>query len=387
MEIPTMSERTHSPAAETTEVSSSPAGPNPPRFNAAQIRKIKYLVGGSALLAIAAAVFFQFFRGESGEAGTQRGGTQNGTQQRNVVTKSTQARVGRVLISWTDVADECYSRYGREILENIINRTIIQQACEKQNIVITKTEVDREVRRIAKKFNLPPDNWYQMLQAERNISPIQYRRDIIWPMLALKKIAGAKITITEEEIQRAWVSGYGPRVKAKMILLDNQRHADVVHKKAIRFPKDFGRLAQKYSIEPTSRALWGEIPPIRRFGGNKKLESVAFKLRKGEISPIITVGKSRYVILQCDGLTKPVVSSIEEVRELLVAEIREEKTQAAVSQVFNKLRRQTRVDNFLTGTRSGLPQASATSGSTGRARIRSYPPSSGTTRRAVPKID
>ncbi len=69
---------------------------------------------------------------------------------------------------------------------------------------MTKEEVDQEVARIAQKFKLTPDNWYAMLEAERNLTAMQYRRDVIWPMLALKKIAGNKIDVTEADLQKGF---------------------------------------------------------------------------------------------------------------------------------------------------------------------------------------
>ena len=73
-------------------------------------------------------------------------------------------------------------RHGDEVLENLINRRIIQQACSAQGIEVSEAEVDAEILKIAKKFNLDPVAWLQMLQAERNVSPSHYRRDIIWPL-------------------------------------------------------------------------------------------------------------------------------------------------------------------------------------------------------------
>jgi len=52
----------------------------------------------------------------------------------------------------------------------------------------SEAEVNEEVVKISGKFGLDPAEWVKMLQAERNITPEQYRRDIIWPMLALKKL-------------------------------------------------------------------------------------------------------------------------------------------------------------------------------------------------------
>ena len=86
----------------------------------------------------------------------------------------------------------------------------------------------------------------------------------------------------------------------------------------------FGDLAEEYSIEPTSKALRGEVPPIRRYGGQPQLEDVAFELQPGELSGIIQLG-DKFVILKCEGRTEPVEVNQQEVqRDPLPGHLREE---------------------------------------------------------------
>ena len=43
---------------------------------------------------------------------------------------------------------------------------------------------------MAKSFSLPVDQWLKLLKQEREVQPEQYANDIIWPTLALRKLAG-----------------------------------------------------------------------------------------------------------------------------------------------------------------------------------------------------
>ena len=40
-----------------------------------------------------------------------------------------------------------------------------------------------EIVKIAKKFDIDPQNWLRIIQSERHLSAMQYKEDIIWPML------------------------------------------------------------------------------------------------------------------------------------------------------------------------------------------------------------
>ena len=111
----------------------------------------------------------------------------------------------------------------------------------------------------------------------------------------------------------------------------------------------FGDLAEEYSIEPTSKSLRGEVPPIRRYGGQPQLEDVAFELQPGELSGIIQLG-DKFVILKCEGRTEPVDVNPQEVREILHQDIFEKKLRMAMSEKFEEIRAKARIDNFLAGT-------------------------------------
>jgi foldase protein PrsA len=266
------------------------------------------------------------------------------------------ARVGKEYITWQELANECVARHGKDILDNLINRKIIQQACDNQGIEVSEAEVSKEIEKNAKKFGLAVDQWMSMLEAERNITTMQYRRDIVWPMLALRKLAGENVKVTKADIKRAFEKNYGERVQAKAIILDNSRRAREVWEKAHTKPDEFEKLAQEFSVDPSSRALGGVIPPIARHSGSEELEKAAFRMKKGEISPVIQIGPelSRYVILKCEGRTVPNVTELtSDIEEILIEELREEKTQLAVATVFDKIKSEARVDNIITGVSTG----------------------------------
>jgi len=173
-------------------------------------------------------------------------------------------------------------------------------------------------------------------------------------MLALKKLAGTEVEITEEELQQAFVRDYGPRVEARMILIDgNVRQASEIWEQAKADPDNFARLASEVSAEPNSRALGGQIPPIRRFASppgssQAKIEEYAFKMQPGEISPVMQLD-DKHIILRCEKQTKPIVTDIETVRADLTEQLKEEKIQAAVGQTFAEIKAQAQIHNYLTG--------------------------------------
>ncbi|MSR59683.1 MAG: peptidylprolyl isomerase [Planctomycetaceae bacterium] len=321
-------------------------------------KKWTLVIAGTAVVLMVAAVAIQVTRATSAfpqDAGAAARPSQAGrasTSEKPQDTKKV-AKVGSVFITYDELATECVERHGEEILDNLVNRKIIQQACDAQGVEVTAVEVEEEILKISKKFGLAKEDWLKMLQAERNVTPSQYQRDIIWPMLALKKLAGEEVTITQKEIEKAFVRNYGQRVKARAIVLDNSRRGQEVWDKANKNPDDFERLVGEHSIDPSSRHLGGVIPPIAKFSGSLELEKAAFKLKEGEISAVIQVGINQFIILKCEGLTEKTETKLEDVRGILEQELREEKVQKAVADVFQQLKDEARVDNYLTNKTTG----------------------------------
>lgn len=319
------------------------------------------LVGGTLIVLIAGGIAMQVWRAQSTQASEQKASDATGTARMDARTTAF-ARVNGEPISYEDVAKECVERYGKEVLENMISRTIIQQACAEKGIAVSEAEVSQQVIEISKKFGLAVDQYYKLLEAERALTPVQYHRDIIWPMLALRKLAGKEVVITREMMQLAYEDNYGPRVKARMIVCDKQRRAQEVWEKAKSGSVDFDALARDYSVEPNSRALGGVIPPIRKnTGAHENLRKAAFGMKEpGEISGILQIGPNQFAILKFEGRTEPIDHDLKDVQAQLQIDLTEREVQKMVGETFEKLQTSARVDNFLTGeSRGKVEKASA----------------------------
>ena len=335
--------------SEGNHVVETTAGETKPRS------RVMIYVGGTAALILVAGIGMQMFRSWNDAVAEDRNGPRANVPS-PTIPKESAAKITfgqrSIQISYEMLAEECMKRYGDEVLDSIINRAVIQLACENAGVTVTQVDVEQEIVRIARSFNIPVETWLNMLTTERGITPEQYSRDVIWPMLALKKLAGSDVEITEKDMHRAFVHNYGPRVKARMIMVENPRLANQIAVEAQTDPASFARLAMKHSIEPGSRGLGGSVPPIAKHAGNPTIEDAAFRLKPGEVSEIIQVGTT-WVILKCEGFTEPVVTSINEVRDQLYKDLVEARIQEEVAKLFEKLKSDSRIDNYWRGTTTG----------------------------------
>jgi parvulin-like peptidyl-prolyl isomerase len=121
---------------------------------------------------------------------------------------------------------------------------------------------------------------------------------------------------------------------------------------------NFGQLAEQYSTEPGSRSLRGKVPPIQMHGGQPALEQQAFALKEGEISGVIQVGE-KFVILFCEGLTKPEGVEMSEVASILRSDLHEKKIRLAMAKEFDRLQDAADVENILDPKASHKPAPKA----------------------------
>ncbi|MEX2310384.1 MAG: peptidylprolyl isomerase [Pirellulales bacterium] len=261
-------------------------------------------------------------------------------------------------IRYQELAEECLLRFGERVLDVEISHLLLQQALAKANLTVTDADLNEEMSHAAQLSGVVdkqgrPDlgKWIQMATEEQGVSKDQYVRDSVWPSAALKKLTSGAIQVTPDDLKKAFEANYSQRIRCRAIVLANMRRAQEVWGKARQNTSMdyFGDLAEEYSIEPTSKSLRGEVPPIRRYGGQPQLEDVAFGLQPGELSGVIQLG-DKFVILKCEGRTEPIDVNPQEVREVLYQDIYEKKLRMAMSEKFDEIRAQARIDNFLAGT-------------------------------------
>ena len=268
------------------------------------------------------------------------------------------ALVNDQAITVRELAEECIARYGEEVLGGEVNRILLEEALKSQNVQVTQADLDAEIGHAAEISGVVdaagrPDiaRWIAIITEQQKVSQDIYVRDAVWPSAALKKLVGGTVTVEQQDMQRGFEANYGQRVRCRAIVLERLRRAQEVWDKARRNPtvEFFGRLAEEYSVEASSRSLKGEVPPIKRFGGQPALEQAAFSLRPGELSEIVQVGE-RFVILLCEGYTEPVKVDFAEVQDMVYAELFEKKLRVAMNRRFSAIKDSAQVDNFLTGT-------------------------------------
>lgn len=256
------------------------------------------------------------------------------------------ALVNGAEITADQLAAECLARHGTSVLETLVNRTLIEQACRKAGVTVTAADVTAEIEAMAKRFSVPTDKWLELIEKERGIEPRQYADDIVWPMLALRILARDAGEPTAEEIRLAYETRFGPAIKARIIASRTRGEAEKLRAQAIAAPDEFAALARQHSVDVGSASANGWVQPIRLHSGDPAFDRAAFALEPGAISPVVQVA-DQFIVIKCEGRLPAADVTLADATPGLAAELRERKSRQASTDVFRAIQDASRIENVL----------------------------------------
>ncbi len=256
-------------------------------------------------------------------------------------------------ISDAELADACLARYGSLVVGALINKVIIEQACERNGVAVTTADVDNEINEMSRRFNVPRDKWIALIQRERGVTEKQYREDIVWPMIALRRLAKGSLEPTDEQLRKQFQNQYGPTVKARIIVLGSQKDAEETRTEVLQDPDSFGLVAREKSVDIGSASVGGWVQPIRHFSGSPEFESAAFALSDREISKVVQVA-DQFIIIKCEGHLPASDVKFADVRPRLAEVFREKQSRVLSGKIFGQLQSEAAIENTLNSAGEAL---------------------------------
>ena len=182
-------------------------------------------------------------------------------------------------ISHKRLDKELEQMYGKEVLDNLINVALVQQAARKEHIVVTPEEVKAKAVKLMQTPNI------KVIMEERGVTQkdIEDNLSFIMPLdkLILKNIK-------EQEKQDFYANNKEQlrKIQAQHILLQDESMAKVVLQE-VQAGKDFAELAKKYSKDKVTGAEGGDLGTFSNGEMDENFATAAFALKPGECSGIV----------------------------------------------------------------------------------------------------
>lgn len=339
-------------------------------------------------------------------------------------------------ITRQQLADEAVARKGKEILEMMIAGKIIDQAVNAKKMVISSQEIEEEIDSICRGMGVSKQDWLRTLDKERGVSPLQYKRDIIYRVIALRKLAAPLVVVTDEDMKKAFEANYGEKLHYRIIMTRDLPTAKVIWNELKQNPTAFEKIARDdaRSIDTETKPLGGlAVVPMSRYAYPLNLSDAAFeqlvdgdlsdkdpahKPKDGDMTGPIQVEtnskNSHYVILRRESVdpAQPYDPNDPEKKKQYKELLEEVKLKDKMQEVYSKLFEEAAVENRLTGevrmarekdhpgyrtdgevklmngstgTSVPKPQGAATVGGLGLPKPKDAPPKPDMTKQVAPK--
>ena len=222
-------------------------------------------------------------------------------------TNSPVAIVNDVRITEAEFNKRMVSAVGQDVLKDMIDRQLLQQAADAAGITVDETEFQQEVERAKASFGSEEE--FQGFLTGRNLTEedwlVEVRTAVVARELTLKDV-----TVTDEGL-KAFFNEHKDRydlpvrVSVSEIVVATKADADEVLAQLKENPDKFADLASVYSLSPYTKSRGGKRPedmPVDRIQ-SPEVRQLVTTLPIGEISGAlrVTLGENeQWYILRVD---------------------------------------------------------------------------------------
>ncbi len=250
----------------------------------------------------------------------------------------------------------------RAVLDKLIEQELFWQQAQKARVISSPEEVEQAYRSTMGQFK-SAESFERRLLAE-GYTPDSYRQLVKKQVSATKyaNSVGAKVAAAgAQEVHQFYLDnpekfGRPQQVRARHILINVATGASDTERAATRHRIDqilaaarggaaFETLARLHSEAPT-RQWGGELEPFSRGTFGKSFEDVAFGLKPGQVSDVVSTPEGLQII-KVEALDAAMIVSEEQARDKIQSFLQERKARAAIDQEAARLRSVGEVDILL----------------------------------------
>jgi hypothetical protein len=260
---------------------------------------------------------------------------------------------GNIPITREEMGEYLIARFGTDKLGLMVNKRIIEIACQKKGIEVSGAEIQADMDETVGALGCSTKDFLEKILRDRHMSLYEWKEDVVRPKLMLAKLCRDRVKIEQEDLQKAFESRYGEKIEAQVIMFPNddsgQRTLMQVYEKIRKSDEEFDRQA-RMQPDPNLARVAGHIAPICRHTGLDQIEKIAFSLQPGEISQQIGTPQGM-VILKCIKRRPPEEGrTMEKEREALIKEVTEKKIQQTIPMVMKELTEEAKPNFLLKGS-------------------------------------
>lgn len=233
-------------------------------------------------------------------------------------------------------------------LDDLVKNLILFQAAKKAGITLSDSELNNEYTRLKSKYT---EASFQKMLEFKGIKYNEWKeskkREFVIDKLIDKEVV-SKIEISDEDIKKYYnrhrrTFSHGDEVHARQILVDTAKTAEEVRKRAAS-GENFAALAQEFSIAPESKR-GGDLGWFPRGRMPRSFDEACFPLPNGEMSPVVKTEFGYHIFKVLERRQAQAVK-IEDVKDKIIALLKQEKIEEAFNLWFEPIRKKAKVEIY-----------------------------------------
>jgi len=254
---------------------------------------------------------------------------------------------------------ERFKRIKREALDRLVDLELLWQAAKKEKVIVSDAEIEEQFKALSAQFP-SPESFRERLRAAAytEASYRVYLRESLSAQKYVNSVVAAKMVVSDAEVGKFYRENkekmHRPEeIQARHILIQLDAKADAKAKDAARKKleelaararagADFAELARKHSQDSTA-AAGGDLGFFRHGMMVAPFEEAAFKLKPGEMSPVVETQFGLHLI-RVEARRGGDIVSEDEAREPLRKQLQQQKGQAAFQELIEKLHKQAKIE-------------------------------------------
>jgi len=254
-----------------------------------------------------------------------------------------------IAITREELGEYLIARHGADRLQHLVNKRIIELACQAHGIQVADKEVDAALAEDLASLKVGQKEFEEKTLKEYGKTLYEWREDVIRPKLYMTKLCQDTVEVTPDDLKLAYDAYYGPKVHCQMILWPNDQKdlALKMYDDVRKGGEEFNRIA-RMQANPNLAKNAGDMPPFgRNTTGNEAMEKVAFTLKPGEVSQLIPTPQGTIVLKCVEQKPADAAKKFDDVREQLAKEIKVKKVQVRIPEAFEELKNKAKPMVFL----------------------------------------
>lgn len=224
-----------------------------------------------------------------------------------------------------EVVERLLKRYGPQMVDEMIDETLLRQAAKQKDLKADEAEVSRRLAKLQDQFGTRELFISQLEQAGSSLSKV--RADLSEELNREKLVITARrLKVGDDEVKKAFSEnkdklGRPEAVHLRHILVKTEAEGNEIVAKA-KAGADFSALAREKSLAASGKAAGGDYGFVARGMLPPEIDAVAFALKPGEFK-MVPGPRGQHVLQAVE--TRPAKTAVfdevkEDLREMILAE-------------------------------------------------------------------